>query len=374
MFGFGKQRRQEKAKRELLEIGERVVGIVNNALEQWRATSLEMRRSMLDGTFAERIVSLEPTDGLSFETVAEIEALALMKNWVEGASDHKVEFAQLLDRDTLDCLSTLGIWAEVDSHLDRHIGEVNVELEGDLDRAITEAVQRRGEITTRAGGRGLLDRCLLDDPFLDSLTLSETLDYMGSALGTDPTAKKAMGVMRRLYDLAFFEHRLSDEERHSALSMAGAVEADVDAALQDTAEELASFRQAVAYHKERARHCGFGSLQWKLEEQAIPASELIEFVAREEHADLLPAFLEMLEPSIISDIRREVLKALVEARAHHGASAIQVLSGMAMTPYAALAILLDPDEIRVLREIDQDRLAVERLVSQLFGGGDAGAR
>lgn len=369
MFGFGKQRRQEKAKRELLEIGGRVVGIVDEALEQWRATSLEMRRSMLDETFVERIVSLEPTDGLSFETVAEIEALALMKNWVEGASDHKVEFVQLLDRDTLDCLSTLGIGAEVDSHLDRHLGEVNVELEDDLDRTITEAVRCRGEITTRAGDRGLFNRCLLDVPFLDSLTLSETLDYMESALATDPTAEKAVGVMRRLYDLAFFEHRLSDEERHLALSMAGAVEADIDTALQDNAEGLASFRQAVAHHKERARHCGVGSLQWKLEEQAVPASELIEFVAREEHADLLPAFLEMLEPSIISEIRREVLKALVAARAHQGSSATQILSGMAITPYAALTILLDPDEVRVLREIDQDRPGAERLVSQLFGDG-----
>lgn len=263
MFGFGKQRGRKKAKRELLEIGERVVGIVNEVLERWRATSLEMRRSMLDETFAERIVTLEPSEGLSFETVAEIEALALMKNWAEGAGDHKIEFVQLLDQDTIDCLATFGIGSEVEGHLDRHIAEVNVELEDDLDRAITEAVQRRGEVTTRAGDRGLFERCLRDEPFVDSLTLSETLDYMGSALGTDPTAKKAIGIMRRLYDLAFFEHRLSTEERKLALSMAGAVEADVESALQDNEESLTSLRQAVSYQKERARRCGFGSLQWK---------------------------------------------------------------------------------------------------------------
>lgn len=367
MFGFGKQHRQEKAKRELLEIGERVVGIVNEALERWRATSLEMRRSMLDEAFAERIVALELSEGLSFETLAEIEALALMKNWADGVSDRKVEFVQLLDRDTLDCLATLGIGGEVEGHLDRHIAEVSVEIEEDLDRAIIEAVQRRGEVTTRAGGRDLFDRCLRDEPFVDSLTLAETLDYMGSILGDDPTAKKAIGIMRRLYDLAFFEHRLSTEERQLALSMAGAVEADIESALQDNEESLTSFRQAVNYQKERARHCGFGSLQWKLDEQEIPAVDLVEFIVREEYADLLPAFLEMLEPQLIADIRTEILKALVATRAHRRQSAVQILSELAVVPYAALTILLDPSEIQVLRRTDTDLPAAEKLVAALLG-------
>lgn len=244
---------------------------------------------------------------------------------------------------------------------------MNVELEDDLDRAITEAVHRRDEITTRSGDRDLFERCLRDDPFLDSLKLSETLDYMGSILGTDPTAKKAINIVRRLYDLAFFEHQLSPEERQLALSMAGAVEADVEAALQDNPESLSSFHQAVNYQKVRARHCGVGSLQWKLDEQEVPAAELVEFIVREEYAELLPAFLEMLEPELMAEIRTEILKALVAARKRHGQSALQILSGLADAPYEALTILLDPFEIQVLREIDTNLPAAESLVVTLLG-------
>lgn len=104
-----------------------------------------------------------------------------------------------------------------------------------------------------------------------------------------------------------------------------------------------------------------------LDEQKIPAAELVEFIVREEYADLLPAFLEMLEPQLIVDNRIEILKALVAARGHQGQSAVQILSEMAVAPYEALTILLSPAEIHVLHGIDTDLPAAERLVSALLG-------
>lgn len=314
MFGIGRRRKQEEAKRELVELGNQAVSVVNSALEQWRATSLELRRSMLDESFAERIVNIDASNELSFETCAEIEALALMKNWLEGTDSYKAEFVQLLDPGTLDCVAALDLGAPIDEHLVRHITEVSAELEDDLDRAITEAVERRREITTRTGNRALLDRCQRNEPFVDSLTFYETLHYMKAVLGPDAPANRVTGIMRRLYDLALVDHHISDEERNIALTLAGALEADVEVGLQGNPEGLKSFREAVTYHKESARRCGFGSLQWKIEERGIPAADIIEFIAREEHSALLPAFLEMLGPDVIRKTRTEILNAMVAAR------------------------------------------------------------
>ena len=147
MFGFGK-RKKEAAKREALEIGNALVERINATLAYWRENGLENRRSMTENFFLERLVALEPTEELSFEMLAEIEALALTKNWVEGADEYAAEFMNMLSEDDIECISILGIEDEVRNHVWRHIQEVSDLLDEDVNRAIVEAVERRGETPT----------------------------------------------------------------------------------------------------------------------------------------------------------------------------------------------------------------------------------
>ena len=361
MFGFGKRRRQEKANQEALAIGEQVTERVNAALSEWREASLEIRRALLDESYAERIVALQPTDELSFETLAEIEALALMKNWLETASDYGVEFVQRLDRDTLDCIAALEMGKEVQAHLDLHIGEVSQRLEIDLNLAITEALQRRGEIATNIGHRNFIERCSRDAPFVDSLNLHETVAYVSTLLGGEST-KKVIAAMQRLYDIAFFQHGLPDEKRSAALSLAGGLEADLEAALGDNPEGLDAFQEAVSYQKERARHCGCGSLYWVMEEQNIPAESIIQFIAQDQYKDLLPAYLEMMEPDAIVQIRRVLVPELIRARCRDGESSIRVLHNLAVAGDRTLEMLFDPADIKILLNADADPAAAEEIV------------
>ena len=147
VFGFGK-RRKEAAKQEVLEIGNALVERINATLTHWRENGLEARRTIMENFFLERLVSLEPTDELSFEMVAEIEALALTKNWVEGAEQYAAEFMDMLSEDDIECIGVIGIEDDVKSHVWRNIQEVSDLLDEDVNRAIVEAVERRGETPT----------------------------------------------------------------------------------------------------------------------------------------------------------------------------------------------------------------------------------
>jgi len=148
MFGWAKRRKTEAMKREAIEIGNRVVERVNSTLAYWRENDLENRRSMMDQFFAERMATLEPTEEMSFEMLAEIEALALTKNWHEGAEKYASEFMSMLDEEDVECIRLLGVEDELQKHVWRNIQEVTNLLDEDVNRTIAEALARRGESPT----------------------------------------------------------------------------------------------------------------------------------------------------------------------------------------------------------------------------------
>ena len=147
MFGFGKRKR-EAAKQEALAIGLRHVEVVNATLEHWSTDVLNMRRGLLDEFFAERLVSIDGDDEMSYEMTAEIEALALTKNWLEGVESYANEFWQMLDEETIGVVDVLGIRDEVNQHVYDKISEASAMLERDVNLAIDEAITRRGEVPT----------------------------------------------------------------------------------------------------------------------------------------------------------------------------------------------------------------------------------
>lgn len=149
MFDFLKRRKAESAKREAIEIGSASVERINAGLSSWRATSLEMRRTMIEDFFAERLVEIVPEDDLSFEELAEIEALAAMKNWFEALSESVVpESDKFVSQEDREIMGVMGIESEIDHQLNRHVQEVSAILEQNINEMIDEAVRRHGDEPT----------------------------------------------------------------------------------------------------------------------------------------------------------------------------------------------------------------------------------
>lgn len=145
MFGFLKRRQQEKAKAEVLRIGSEAVATFNTTLEKWLAVQ-DARRTMLEDMFLEELTKIEPIEGVSFEMAAELNALAMVKNWVEGSDGYIGEFWQMMDPEAAEVLRTVGVTDEMVGHLNGYLDDTNRALNEFTTDAIREAVIRRGEI------------------------------------------------------------------------------------------------------------------------------------------------------------------------------------------------------------------------------------
>ena len=145
MFDFIKKRRNEKMKREAVEIGNRIVENFNAALWRWREERMETRRELMSTAFDERIMVVEPVDGLSFSEMADLEALALLKNWDEKRDEYASEAMLYLDDETVEGLDILGVGDDARNTIYRFINEVSESLEKDIDQTIQQAKVRRGE-------------------------------------------------------------------------------------------------------------------------------------------------------------------------------------------------------------------------------------
>lgn len=145
MFDFIKKRRSEKMKREAVEIGNRIIEDFNAALWCWREERMETRRELMSTSFDERIMVVECVDGLSFSEMADLEALALLKNWDEKRDEYASEAMLYLDDETVEGLDILGVGNDVRNTIYRFINEVSEALEQDIDQTIQQAKARRGE-------------------------------------------------------------------------------------------------------------------------------------------------------------------------------------------------------------------------------------
>lgn len=361
MWGFGKKRRQEKLIEDALAVSKQFSLTFNNALEHWRATSIESRRAMFDARFAESVAILAPTDRLCFETRVEIEALALMSVWIERVGEYKVEFPQF------ESVAALEMEKELEGLLDFHIAEVTKKLESDFEFTITEAIHRRGETTTRTNARKISERCLTDEPFLDSLNSQEILDHLHEMVAGNPTFNKLLDVMRRLYDVAYSDHGVSIEDRDLASSAAEAVKSSLEETRRDDPKGLKTLHSAVDTHKEWARKYGFGTLYWIMNDQGILPSDMFDFVTKKEHSVLLPAFLELLVSPFAPKTRNAIVIAMLNNRGMAGQSAIEVLNELVKEKDKSLTLLLNRSELQILNEAEVHPGTAEKLVAALLG-------
>jgi hypothetical protein len=84
---------------------------------------------------------------------------------------------------------------------------------------------------------------------------------------------EAIAAVQRLYDIAFFEHNITDERREKALERIQVLKRAIDPmSIDDDKSSLSQFEDDYASVIETVSRIGRGSLLWKLVEDRVPES------------------------------------------------------------------------------------------------------
>lgn len=199
---------------------------------------------------------------------------------------------------------------------------------------------------------------------IDQMSFAEIAALIASTKD-DMLARDLISVARRLTDIAVFDHGVSDQERVMAFELLPALDADIEVGLKDQPGAWEAYQEAIAAHRGQARYYGYGSLQWIMDERGTTAAEVIPFIALEEHAELLPAYLEMMEPDVIYSVRGELIGELCRSRARGGERPIDVLSRLATDGDGALTLLLDGRQLGAISRAHVDPEAAEAVLVEL---------
>lgn len=183
---------------------------------------------------------------------------------------------------------------------------------------------------------------------LHEMTIPELFAFLREGGERARPATEMIAAFRRLTDLALFEHGVPSAERDAALDVAAAIHSDIQASMAEDPEALAAFEEAADFHLNQARLHGYGSLHWLMEEQQVESAQVIDFIATPEHAERLPAYLEMIEPEVISEIRAALLAAMARLRAADGETAVATLARLALENDGAITMLLSGPELSAI--------------------------
>jgi hypothetical protein len=121
---------------------------------------------------------------------------------------------------------------------------------------------------------------------IERMQLLELAQYI-SSLPPVVGADVAVPLTKRLYEIAFYDNHIPEAHRKVALNLLSTVKNTYESAFKDKPEVLATYRSANRFMEENVRRFGVGSLAWLIREQKIPGGEIVQFVARPEHAHLL---------------------------------------------------------------------------------------
>ena len=166
------------------------------------------------------------------------------------------------------------------------------------------------------------------------LDLSKTENYIPAA-----------DILKRLLNIAYFDHHVSTGEREQAAQVADRLEKSLVGWLGERDGEV--LIKATATHKRGIKFFGIGSIYWLAEENRIPSSEWIQFAMRLEHGPKLSAFLEYLgEEGRTPDMRRLFIHQLIVTR-RKGMSinAVAILHGLVTSMDSATIALFSPNEM-----------------------------
>lgn len=140
---------------------------------------------------------------------------------------------------------------------------------------------------------------------IDSMSFPEILQLVQN-LPEFIEIKQGTALTKRLYEIALYENHVSAEHRAAAVKLLKSLMQSMEASLANNPEGLAAYRKANAYMEDNVRRHGLGSLSWLIVENRIAPEDILPYVTRPEHLQLLEDFYSSLAPADRDKIRNHV--------------------------------------------------------------------
>lgn len=180
---------------------------------------------------------------------------------------------------------------------------------------------------------------------IGEMSLQEIVFFLKGTEDTLPLSDLS-SLTKRLYEIAFFDHHISNDTRLMATQVLKVVKKTVEKSLEDNPDALAQYGQANQYMEDNVPLFGYGALGWLLEEEQIPDAEVVSYLLRSEHGHLLQNFLRTMGDKTKEATKQAMIKELVLSRRYQDVSnAIAILYGLAAKKDAATVAIFSPEDL-----------------------------
>ena len=142
------------------------------------------------------------------------------------------------------------------------------------------------------------------------------------------SAKDQVLITKRLIEITYYEHNVSDEDRAKGQRLIEALISDIEQSLQSRPDKLEEVREAFQYHLSRVKYIGYGSLGWKISAPGVEESDILEIIIEPSSGPLIPNFL-VTQQDTWAKVKPGVLRALIiDRRRKDEINAVLILSGL----------------------------------------------
>lgn len=202
-------------------------------------------------------------------------------------------------------------------------------------------------------------------PPIEEMSFEQILAQIHTLVGA-PSARLASSLVRRLYEIAFYEHHVPTAHRTRACQVLQALKSDLEKSLADNPDAIEALRLANSHMENNVRYSGIGSLAWMLGEDKVPADEIIQYVMRPEHGHLLADLLETLEPTAVEIMRPELVRHLILSRRDHDSfNSVLILHGLAAKADKATCAIFNAKDRSALLGVPDDYSAGRAILVNL---------
>ncbi|MCC4113726.1 hypothetical protein LLG90_00005 [Aromatoleum toluclasticum] len=140
---------------------------------------------------------------------------------------------------------------------------------------------------------------------IEGMSFLEILEHV-KQLPESITIQHGTALTKRLYEIALYDHHVSEEHRTGAVKLLETVNETVEAVMRENPQALTAYRTANAYMEENAHRIGIGSLAWLIEEHGVPPEQIVEFIANSEYRHLLNDFFSVLDRATAEKVKDEL--------------------------------------------------------------------
>jgi len=188
----------------------------------------------------------------------------------------------------------------------------------------------------------------------DDMNIIQLLEYIKQEK-SNFTAGTAIDMTKRLFEIAYFDYAVSEEERRAAEKILGAVIEDVENSLSSNPEALQAYRTANNFQIDKVELFGIGSLSWKIGAPGISGEDVIKIVIDPSSGPLIPNLLKAMPEENWSQDKGNVIKALILDRRHAGESnAVLILSGLIAETDLVAWNIMNPSERSTLMGVSKN--------------------